>query len=526
MYVRQTPSYKPPHVHTYTPKPMSATVLSWVFFLAYVGAIVGVSVASRRKAGTMESFAVGTRTVSPVWVGLSLAVNMTSAATFVINPGLIYLYGWAGVLGYAIATPLGIFIALTVFSKQFRKVGDTFTVLTIPQWIGDRYGSRGLKLYFAVLSLLQITFLVLIVVGVTVVLQQALAIPQTAALLLTVGLTFGYILLGGAASHIRTNSIQAGIMILVALILLGSGWALFAGGIGGFVDRLAAVGPHYASPTNPDSLLFRSFFEVVVANFVIGVAIIMQPHIMSKALYLRSEADVNVYLGTAFVAATLFFGVLAVGLFARLQLTGEVLAPDVVMATYLVEMFGPLPRAIVVLGVLAAGFSTMEGILVALSSIFANDFLKGVLPERTTRAADWPDRAVKYARVFILVLLPVTLFFSWRQLVAPSLSVAIFAQNGVYGLFAATFVPILAGIFLPRVTKPWVAAASVTALVVHFGMYYFQIGPYWNNPAVPATFAILTSVAVMLVGWAAPGRRTAPAEPDTDRVSVIAPPTS
>jgi sodium/pantothenate symporter len=486
---------------------MTATALSWVFFLAYVGAVVGVSVAARRNAGSMESFAVGSRTVSPLWVGLSLAANMTSAATFVINPGLIYLYGWAGVLGYAIATPLGIFFALIVFSKRFRKVGDEFTVLTIPQWIGDRYGSRALKLYFAVLSLLQITFLVLIVVGVTVVLQQALAIPREAALLLTVGLTFGYILLGGAASHIRTNSIQAGIMILVALLLLGSGWPVLRDGLGPFFERLAAVGPHYGSATNPDSLLFRSFFEVVFANFVIGVAIILQPHIMSKALYLRSEADVNRYLATAVAVASLFFAVLAVGLFARLRLTGDVLPPDVVMATYLVEAFGPLPRAIVVLGVLAAGFSTMEGILVALSSIFANDFLKTVLPARITQAPDWKDRGVRYARYFILALLPVTLFFSWRQLTNPSLSVAIFAQNGVYGLFAATFVPVLAGIFVPRVRLPWVAAASVTALVVHFGTYYFQLGPYWNNPAVPATYALLTSLAVMLLGALVPGRQ-------------------
>ena len=232
--------------------------------------------------------------------------------------------------------------------------------------------------------------------------------------------------------------------------------------------------------------------------------------------------------GPLFLALRAVVAVLAVGLFARLQLTGEVLPPDVVMATYLVEMFGPLPRAIVVLGVLAAGFSTMEGILVALSSIFANDFLKSVLPERVTQAPDWKDRGVTYARYFLLALLPVTLYFSWQQLVDPSLSVAIFAQNGVYGLFAATFVPILAGIFLQRVSLPWVAAASLTALIVHFGMYYFQIGPYWNNPAVPATFALLASVAVMLVGWVFPGRRqpaTAPVSPAADaRVSVVAPP--
>lgn len=479
---------------------MGETTLIWLFFVLYLVVIVGVSVNARRKAASIEGFAVGTRTVSPVWVGISLAVNLTSTATFVINPGLIYLYGWAGVLGYAIASPLGIFVGLVLFSKQFRKVGDEFTVLTIPQWVGDRFGSKSMKIYFAVLSLLQIAFLVLIVVSITVVLERALQISQLTSLLIVIGTTFGYVLFSGAAGHIRSNTIQGALMAIVALLLLGTGWLALSDGWGTFIERLQAVGPHYASPVNPDSLLFRSFFEVVIANFLIGIAIIMQPHIMSKALYLRSERDVNKYLVSAILTAIPFFSVLSVGLFARLYLTGEVLPPDVVMATYMVEVFGPVLRAVVVVGILAAGFSTMEGIMIALSSIFANDFLKTVLPSRITDSVDWKERSLKYARYFLIALAPVTFFFAWRQLVAPSLSVAIFAQNGVYGLFAATFVPVLAGMFFKRITRGWVFAASLTALALHFGMYYFQIGPYWNNPAVPAAIALLVSSAVMVVG--------------------------
>ena len=41
----------------------------------------------------------------PFFVGLSLAANMTSVATFVINPGLVHAYGWSGVVGYGIAAP-------------------------------------------------------------------------------------------------------------------------------------------------------------------------------------------------------------------------------------------------------------------------------------------------------------------------------------------------------------------------------------------------------------------------------------
>lgn len=484
---------------------MSQSLYAWVLFGLYVVAVIAIAVRAKRAAKSMESYSVGSRQVSPYVVGLSLAASMTSAATFVINPGLIYLYGWAGVLGYAVASPVGIFLALIVFSKAFRRLGDRTNVLTVPQWIGDRYGDRRLTVFFAVLSLLQVTFLVLIAVGLAVVLKNALGIPVLAALVLVVGFTFSYILAGGAAAHIRTNQMQALIMIAVALIFLGSGAHLFSGGIGGFAERLAAVGPHYASPTNPDSLLFRNLFEVVVANFAIGVAIILQPHIVSKALYLRSEADVNRYLVTSIAVATLFFAVLVTGLFARLTLTGELLPPDVVIATYMVERFSPFVRALVMLGVLAAGFSTMEGILVALSSIFANDLLRNVLPGARANPDAWRERSLRYARAFLVVLAPVTIWLSWRQIVSPSLSVAIFAQNGVYGLFAATFVPILFGIFVPRSSRWVVLAASLTALTIHFGMYYAKVGAFHNNPAVPATLGLVGSVLVGVVGTALTG---------------------
>jgi sodium/pantothenate symporter len=105
---------------------------------------------------------------------------------------------------------------------------------------------------------------------------------------------------------------------------------------------------------------------------------------------------------------------------------------------------------------------------------------------------------------------------SWKQIVDPSLSVAIFAQNGVYGLFAATFVPVLLGIFTRSMARGWIFAASATAIVVHFGMYYGEITMYHNNPAVPATFAIGASLVVGLLGLAV-GRK---APPDADAAAV------
>ena len=478
---------------------MSETFLPWVLLIAYATVIIFLAWRNRRRASDIESFSVGSRRVPPFFVGLSLAANMTSVATFVINPGLIHAYGWAGVVGYGMAAPLGIFIGLVVTSKRFRRVGDRFTVLTVPQWLGERYGDRRLTVFFAFASMLQITFLVLIVTALVLVLMSVLQIGMWPALLMVVIFTFGYILFGGASLHIWSNSVQALTMLAVAVILVASGAAIFGDGLAGFFGRLDAVAPHYGSMTNPQSLLFRDLFEVVVANFVIGLAIIMQPHIISKSLYLRSERDVNTYLATAMVAGTVFTAVLLVGLYARIELGGD-LPPDRVVATYIASGFTPGLRAFVMLGVLAAGFSTLEGVILALSTIFGNDFY-GTLARARGMAADrLQGQLLRVGRIFLIALAPITLVLAWRQIVAPSLSVAIFAQNGIYGLFAATFAPVLFGIFSKRASAPSAFAAATTALVVHFGMYYGGITHYHNNPAVPATCALVVSTLVMAVG--------------------------
>jgi SSS family solute:Na+ symporter/sodium/pantothenate symporter len=321
------------------------------------------------------------------------------------------------------------------------------------------------------------------------------------ALLMVVIFTFGYILFGGASLHVWSNSVQALTMLAVAVILVASGAAVFGDGMAGFFDKLEGVAPHYGSMTNPDSLLFRDLFEVVIANFIIGLAIIMQPHIISKSLYLRSERDVNTYLVTAMVAGTVFTAVLLVGLYARLELGGD-LPPDRVVATYIASSFAPGLRAFIMLGVLAAGFSTLEGVILALSTIFGNDFFGTIARSRGVEAERLRSQLLRVGRIFLIVLAPITLLLSWRQIVAPSLSVAIFAQNGIYALFAATFAPVLFGIFSRKATAPLVFGAAISALIVHFGMYYGGITQYHNNPAVPAACALVISTLTMGIGVA------------------------
>jgi len=70
---------------------------------------------------------------------LILAASMTSAATFVINPGFIANYGLSGVISFGIVFPLGALLSLIVLTKSFRKYGQQVKALTLAQWMGERY---------------------------------------------------------------------------------------------------------------------------------------------------------------------------------------------------------------------------------------------------------------------------------------------------------------------------------------------------------------------------------------------------
>jgi len=267
----------------------------WILVLFYMGAILYFVIRGALKTKSISDYAVGNIAFSPTFVGLSLAASMTSAATFIINPGFIALYGISGVLSYIIVLPIAAVTSLAILTKGFRKHGTNVKALSLAQWMGTRYSSPGYSLFFGFLSLLLITFIVLICVGLTKVISKTLNVNELHILIGIVVFIFGYMMFGGANSMVYTNTVQAIIMLIVAFILIGSGYEHFSNGIHGFLDKLKAIDPKLVGLTNDNSFLFRDYFEIIFAQIVVGIAIVCQPHIITKSLLLKTDKDVNKY---------------------------------------------------------------------------------------------------------------------------------------------------------------------------------------------------------------------------------------
>ena len=484
---------------------------AWSLFLAYLGGTAWLGWLGFKRTKGFESFAIGIGDLSPVAVGITLAASTASAATFIINPGFVYVDGLSAWVHMVLGTGLGLCAMLYLLSFRFRRIGEEVRALTLPHWIGKRYGSGGFALFFAVVNLLVLAFIVLLVGGISIVMQALLGVSNVVALVITLVFVTGYVFVGGTYAHVFTNLLQGGLMIGVALLVLGSGVRLFFGEPG-FVEGLAAIDPALVAPVNRGGALFNDVFSIYVAGFLVGASVACQPHILTKALYVKTDRAVRQYLGVFTVVIALFLLLGTVGFFAHLVVPPEALVDattgafrqDLVMTVYLQHAFPDWVFTVISVVLLAAAMSTLDGLLVALSTITANDLLLNLVERYGRHRSPEAQQRFAYRASHVVLILVAGLTF--LICLDPPELLGIFGQVGVYGMVMAAVPPLVAGVLFRHVPLRAVWATSVVAMAVHFGLYFFGSDLFptssltFANPGVTASLSVLVVIVPALVG--------------------------
>ncbi|CAN5733189.1 sodium:solute symporter [soil metagenome] len=479
--------------------------LAWSLFLLYMLGITWLGWVGHRRTADFSSFAIGRGDLSPFVVGVTLAASTASAATFIINPGFIYVHGLAAWIHFVPATWLGFCSMLVLLSFRFRRIGERSGALTIPHWIGQRYGSRGFALYFAVINLLAIAFAVLIVGGISIVMQRLLGVSNVVALLIVLVSVTSYVFVGGTYAHVFTNMLQGSLMIVVAVVVLGSGLYLLGGDGPGFLDAIRGQDPDLLAAVNRSSTLFNDVFSIYVAGFLVGAAVVCQPHILTKALYVKSDRAVRDYILIFAAVFALFALLVSVGFYARVLLSPEQLVDlttgafrqDLVMTVYLQNTMPPWVFTLVSVVLLAAAMSTLDGIMIGVATITANDLVLNLIDRNGTSGRSPEERqrlALRTSHVVLVALAVVTFLIC----LDPPRLLGIFGQVGVYGMVVAAVPPLLAGVIFTRVSLSAVWIASAVGLLIHFGLFFAGA---WLFPNAPITFAnpgVSLSCAVLL----------------------------
>jgi len=486
--------------------------LAWVLFIVYMLLTACIGWRGQKKTSSFKSFALGNKDVHPVFVGITLAASVASAATFIINPGFIYVDGFSAWFHIVLGIGLGFIAMLYFLSFQFRRIGSENNALTIPDWIGKRYNSRGFALFFSLLNLLSFAFVVLLVGGISIVMQSLLGVSNSSALLITLIFVTSYVFIGGTYAHIFTNVLQGILMVGVTVLVLVSCVLILNDSPDSLVDRLNAINPDLISLVNNNSLLFNDVFSIYIAGFIIGAVLVCQPHILTKALYVKSDKQVKQYLSVFTVLWVLFLLLGSVGFFAHLVLPDGALVDqstglfrqDLVMTAYLKNMFPDWVHTLASVILIAAAMSTLDGLLISISTITANDLVLNLVGKGKDGVRSQQGKMKLALRTSHIVLVIIAMAAYLINLNPPKL-LGIFGQVGVYGLTVAAAPALIFGIMYKKPKLNFIWAASVIAVLVHFGLYFLgsKIIPITSlsllNPGVTAAIAAIVTIVPLLV---------------------------
>jgi cation/acetate symporter len=173
-------------------------------FALYIG------IAIWARAGSTSEFYAAGGSVHPITNGMATAADWMSAASFISMAGLISNMGYGGGL-FLMGWTGGYVLLAMLLAPYLRKFGK----FTVPQFIGDRFYSKGASTV-AVICLLtaSITYIIGQMTGVGVAFSRFLGVSSEVGIYVGMGIVFLYAVFGGMKGITYTQVAQYIVLIL------------------------------------------------------------------------------------------------------------------------------------------------------------------------------------------------------------------------------------------------------------------------------------------------------------------------
>ncbi|MTD30744.1 sodium:solute symporter family protein [Planomicrobium sp. YIM 101495] len=454
-----------------------SNALPWIIGVMLVGYFlltIWLGKKGAEHSGTMKGFAIAKGKVKPWIVGVSFGTSYASANLFLGVPGWAYTYG-ISTLWYTIGCFGITWIGLLLFTKRFWRQGQkNGESLTLPQWLGNRYNSKVLQVFVALLVLFNIYYIVGQNVGLATMFETVIGVPYMWGIVLGVVITITYVSLGGAFAQIVSDSIQGISMSIVAILLfvsllwtIGGGWNV----LGTLHGNLAAIDPNLVSVTSNGGP-FSSGFAILSIQWLL-FSFVLLPHLMNKVLTIEKEKDLRTFTLSAGVSLfTLSVFSVFAGLAARVMTPGLASA-DSAVPVYIMEAFPTIIIAILVIGIISAILSTTDSLYLGITNSIGNDLFKVLIApilyknkQLTVNQLDL--KVLKASKISLIFIGLLSLYMSFNR---PD-SLAILTNFGTSAIISGIVAPISLGYFWKQSNK----TGAILSVIFGSGTYIFLTG--------------------------------------------------
>ncbi|MBN2565483.1 MAG: sodium/proline symporter [Candidatus Eisenbacteria bacterium] len=468
---------------------MSNAVVYSIVLGLYVAVLIAVGLWMGRRTRSAEDFYIGGRQVGPWVTAFSFVAAYFSSVVIVGGGAFGYSFGMSTLWIAATNVLIGCTLVWIVLGRRLWQFTKRLDAMTIPGFIGKRYGSREAEIFSAaIIFVFMIIYNVSVLVGMGRIMEGLMGIPYTTSVLIAGLIILIYVSVGGYLAVVWTSFVQAWIMIF-GLLLLTFATLQAVGGLTQANIELAALNRGFVETPGVWGWGGLVSFALIVSLGVWGM-----PQLLVRFYSMKSTRVLR--LGT--VLATLG-GAMAVlpyltGAVSRLLLP-PLANPDLAIPMLTEKVLNPWGGAIFLAGVMAAGMSTFSSVLIIVSGAIVRDLRRSrPVAADAGVAVRRAGNDVVLGRVASLVAGLLALAMAYRP---PALVLVITAFAWAV-IASACLWPVVLGVYWRRGTRAGALSSMVAGTVVALGWMAAgkPLGLHGFIPGVVVSLVVFVAVSL------------------------------
>lgn len=438
------------------PIPFYTVLVLYLGIMAFIGWYAG------RKTNSIGDFFVLSGKAGVLVSGIAYFSTQFSMGTFLGTPGTIYGVGYAGM---AISVPGAVFCMILpalLIGRKLITLGHKYGFLTMADYLTDRYHSKNMS---GVLGVMMLFFLVPMmgaqIIGAGVIVHVFTGLPEWVGVVGMGIIVILYCMSGGMKGAMMTDVIQGSLMIATAVVTFIVS-VVMGGGFSNINHTLQSMNEAYLTFPGANGYMPWTYY---VSNIVLWSFFTMgQPHLFTKFFAMKDHKTMfkAILLGTAgmFFSATLieWAGVNGIASIQNIE------KADQIIPMILQRGLNPFLASIFIAGIVAAGMSTIDGILVTTTGAVTRDIYQKIINKDAT-----DETVMKLSKVVTVIIGIIVICFGVFQ-PGSIFEINLFAFSGM----AIFVVPILFGIYWKKATAKGAIASVIVGII---SLLLFTLNP-------------------------------------------------
>ena len=439
-----------------------APIPFYTVLVLYLGIMAFIDWYAGRKTNNIGDFFVLSGKAGVVVSGIAYFSTQFSMGTFLGTPGTIYGVGYAGM---AISVPGAVFCMILpalLIGRKLITLGHKYGFLTMADYLTDRYHSKNMS---GVLGVMMLFFLVPMmgaqIIGAGVIVHVFTGLPEWVGVVGMGIIVILYCMTGGMKGAMMTDVIQGSLMIATAVVTFIVS-IVMGGGFSNINHTLQSMNEAYLTFPGANGYMPWTYY---ISNIVLWSFFTMgQPHLFTKFFAMKDHKTMfkAILLGTAgmFFSATLieWAGVNGIASIQNIE------KADQIIPMILQRGMNPFLASIFIAGIVAAGMSTIDGILVTTTGAVTRDIYQKIINKNAT------DEAVMSLSKVVTVIIGIVVICFGVFQPGSIFEINLFAFSGM----AIFVVPILFGIYWKKATAKGAIASVIVGII---SLLLFTLNP-------------------------------------------------